>query len=109
VRLDAHSPDAGGNRAEQGAPAERVETPQLYYIQNRGYCGNCMSFWRMYGKGYTCDLDDAWKVPKEKAEEIVRSRPTVDTAWPVEQIDAAAQRHVSIEVLREQSRKGGVR
>lgn len=28
MRLDAYSPDAGGNRAEQGAPAERVEAPR---------------------------------------------------------------------------------
>jgi hypothetical protein len=54
----------------------------LYYIQNRGYCGNCLRWWKDGGHGYTSNLDEAWKVSKERAEEICRSRPEEDIPWP---------------------------
>ena len=62
---------------------------ELYYIQDsRSYCGNSCFWWRVDGKGYTCDLRDAWKVTKEKAQRIIRNRPGVDKAWPCSLIDA---------------------
>lgn len=73
---------------------------ELYYIQNTGFCGNCLKWWRVDGHGYTMDLDDAWKVNKEKADEICRSRPKEDIPWPVSVIDSVAQRHVNVERLR---------
>lgn len=79
-------------------PASR--SPNLFYIQNRGYCGNCLSWWRIGGHGYTLNLDEAWRVPKEQAEAIVRNRPGLDKAWPVEVIDESAHRHVNCETLR---------
>lgn len=77
-----------------------LPTEPLYYIQNVGYQGNCMKFWRPDGKGYTVDLDDAWKLTKAQAEDICRSRPTEDVPFLVSEIDAIARRHASIEVLR---------
>lgn len=67
----------------------------LFYIQNTHYCGNCLGFWCVDGKGYTCNLDEAWKVTKKQAESICSSRPKEDIAWPVEAIDALVVRHVT--------------
>ena len=77
---------------------------ELYYIQNTGYCGNCIKFWRPDGHGYTMNLDDAWKVTKEKAESICRSRPQEDIPHKASVLDAVAHRHVNIELLREYER-----
>ena len=73
----------------------------LYYIQNRGYCGNCLRWWKDGGHGYTSNLDEAWKLSRERAEYICRSRPDEDIAWPVSKVDAVAVRHVDSERLRE--------
>jgi hypothetical protein len=84
-------------KREAGFPV----TEGLYYIQNRGYCGNCLRWWTDGGHGYTSNLDEAWKVSKERAEEICRSRPDEDIPWPAEKVDAVAVRHVDSERLRE--------
>src|SRR5579885_2891752 len=72
----------------------------LFYIQNKGFCGNCLLWWRVDGSGYTMNLDEAWKVTKEQADSICRSRPHQDVAHSVEKIDALAHRHVNCERLR---------
>lgn len=68
-----------------------------YYIQLvRNPCGNCLIWWRVGGHGYTCNLDEAWRVPKPEAERICRMRDGgTDVMWPAEAIDALAQRHVT--------------
>lgn len=71
---------------------------ELYYIQNRGYCGNCVLWWRHDRCGYTVNLDEALKVPKEEAESICSDRPYMDHMWPADQVDAHAQRHASCEM-----------
>lgn len=68
--------------------------PKLYYIQNKGFVGNCLLFWRENGSGYTCDLDDAWQVTEEKAIEICKVRKGEDIMHEVTVVDALAQRHV---------------
>jgi hypothetical protein len=65
----------------------------LYYIQNTGYCGNCLKWWKPKGHGYTCDLNRAWKVTKEEAEKICRSRPEEDIPWLCSEVDTKAERH----------------
>lgn len=41
---------------------------ELYYIQSQyGTVGNCISWWAIDAKGYTCDLKKAWKLPYSKA------------------------------------------
>src|SRR5271165_564303 len=72
----------------------------LYYIQNTGYCGNCIKFWCIDGHGYTLDLKQAWKVPQERADKICRSRPHEDIPLLASDIDAIAQLHVNSESLR---------
>lgn len=72
---------------------------ELYYIQNVGHCGNCLRWWNPDGKGYTLDLNKAWKVSREMAEQICRSRPNEDIPWPVHLIDDFAARHLNAESL----------
>lgn len=88
--------------------ADALESPQasaepLYYIQNKGYSGNSLLFWRESGKGYTCNLDDAWRLPKAQAEAICRDRPNEDVMWPVAVIDKATERHCNSEKLRDEN------
>lgn len=67
----------------------------LYYIQNKGFVGNCLLWWREGGSGYTCNLNEAWKVSKEEAGRICRTRPREDIAHPVSLIDSLAVRHAT--------------
>lgn len=71
----------------------------LYYIQNVPPVGNCARWWRIKGNGYTCDLDEAWKVPEEQAKKICRSRPLEDIPRLASDVDAIAQRHVDVQRL----------
>lgn len=68
----------------------------MCYIQNVGYCGNSLRWWRVDGHGYTNNLDEAWKVTKEKADSIAEGRPGEDIPWRVEDADAKAERHVCV-------------
>lgn len=72
---------------------------ELYYIQNTGYCGNCIIFWRVDGHGYTTNLDEAWKVTREHAERICRSRPKEDIPLAASLVDSLAERHLNCERL----------
>lgn len=67
----------------------------LYYIQTKGFSGNCLLFWREKRQGYTCNLDDAGKYTEKEAKEIVLTRPKQDFMWRVELIDKQAVRHVT--------------
>lgn len=80
-----------------GHPAD----PPMYYIQNRGYCGNCMFWWRPDGNGYTLDLNTAGRFTRDEAERIVRGRPDVDKAWLCSDVHKAVKLHVSIEDFRQ--------
>jgi len=66
----------------------------MYYIQNKGFVGNSLLWWRENGNGYTCNLNEAWKVTKEKAQQICKTRPAEDIPHLVSFVDAHAQRHV---------------
>ncbi len=59
---------------------------KLYYIQNEGFCGNALFWWRSNGQGYTIDLRMAGKYTREKAA-LICKRPE-DTAWPCEYINS---------------------
>lgn len=78
----------------------------MYYIQNVGYCGNCLKWWRNGGHGYTMDLNDAWKVGAAQAASICRTRPKEDIAWDAGLIDEIAARHIDCEALRAAIRDG---
>ena len=65
-----------------------------YVIQNAGYCGNCLRFWRPDGHGYTLNLEEAWIVGKAQAEAICSSRPTEDIPWLLSVAIARSERHV---------------
>lgn len=58
---------------------------RLFYIQDtRTVVGNSAMFWRPEGKGYTCNLNEAWKVTGEWT-----GRPT-DVLRDAELVDALA-------------------
>lgn len=67
---------------------------KLFYIENLAHRGNCRLWWRVDGKGYTCNLDDAWKVDKAQAEKICASREQ-DVARPAKVMEERAVRHVT--------------
>ncbi len=70
-------------------------TPPLYYIQHRGFQGNCLIWWADGGHGYTCNLDEAWMLPLKKAKEVCRSRPAEDIPRAIDEVDKVAVRHVT--------------
>lgn len=73
---------------------------ELYYIQDkRSFTGNSVMWWCVDGKGYTSDVKKAWRVTREHAQSICRSRDT-DVAWTCALIDAGAQSHFDMQKLR---------
>ncbi len=58
---------------------------KLYYIQNEGYCGNALFWWRK-GGGYTIDIRQAEKFTSEKAK-TATSRAE-DSFYECEYIDS---------------------
>jgi hypothetical protein len=99
--LPRQSADTFTNRSTQSSTRPSRESPMSdlaagpYYIQNVGFCGNCLRWWRPDGHGYTSDLRDAWKVDQARAEQLCHSRPKEDIMWPVAVADAVAQLHVT--------------
>jgi hypothetical protein len=73
------------------------EPLKMFYIQNLGYCGDCLKWWREGGHGYTLDLNEAWKLPEDAARDICRSRPHEDIPWPADIAEAALSQHVNSE------------
>jgi hypothetical protein len=68
--------------------------PGQFYIQDsRSYVGNDALWWRPNGQGYTTNLNEAWRVDKERAESIARTRPT-DKMWPCDRVDELAEAHL---------------
>lgn len=77
----------------------------LYVILNRGpVVGNCALFWRNGGHGYTCNLDEAWRVDAAKAEDICHNRPEEDFAIPLAFAVECSERHCAADTLRSHAR-----
>lgn len=70
----------------------------LYYIQNRGYSGNCLRWWKEGYNGYTSNLNEAARVTLDEAKRLTQ-RPD-DSAWPVAVVDSMSERHVNGNKLR---------
>lgn len=84
--------------AEESRRAPMVE--QLYYIQHISRpVGNSALWWRVDGHGYTCDLNEAWRVSAAKASSICSSRPAEDIPRLAVVMDGLAQRHVDVQAL----------
>ena len=60
---------------------------KMYYIQNSGYIGNAMVWWREGGKGYTSDITDAGIFSEAEMQSIIDNRPEDDYAWECDYID----------------------
>jgi hypothetical protein len=70
-------------------------TQELFYIQDtRTYLGNAVMWWGIDGSGYTCDITQAGKYTREKAEGICQ-RPS-DKAWSCDYIDGNSKAHKTI-------------
>lgn len=63
---------------------------KLYYMRNRGFCGNSWVWWKN-GGGYTSNLNFARQFTK--AELKLYLTRDEDTAYLVEDIDEGAERH----------------
>lgn len=68
---------------------------ELYYIQTKGFVGNCLLWWAPERRGYVCDLDLAGKYTKEEAESIVKDRPEKDKMHLCSEVDILAIRHIA--------------
>lgn len=60
---------------------------KMYYIQNSGYIGNAMIWWRKGGKGYTSYIADAGRFSEKEMHDIIDNRPEDDMAWECDYID----------------------
>jgi hypothetical protein len=79
---------------------------KLYVILNRGpVVGNCALFWREGGCGYTCNLDEAWKVDAAKAQDICHDRPDEDFVISLDFAVENSERHCAADVLRDHARE----
>jgi len=77
----------------------------LFYIQDRrSIVGNCVSWWRPNGGGYTTELDEAGLYPASKA----RGLRDTDVMVAKDVAESLAVRHVRADRLRERlDSKGG--
>jgi hypothetical protein len=92
----AHVCDALAERMLEGNGEAKAAEP-MYYIQARGFSGDCFLFWRRGRCGYTTDLSDAMQVGKAEADRITADKDRGDKAWPVADLDRIAERHVNSE------------
>lgn len=88
-----------GNEEKFMRSAERA-MEKLFYIQNAGYVGNCLRFWKADRCGYTCHIEDALLVGEAEAKRICASRPNEDFAIPASEIRMAATLQVDGERMR---------
>jgi len=73
---------------------------KCYVLQNSGFSGDFIKFWREQGKGYTFNFTEAWRMTKEKAEELAKSRPNEDIPRKLKDCLAACQTVVNFELLQ---------
>ena len=79
-----------------------MDNEELYYIMSQySPCGNCVSWWAVDGHGYTCDLNLAWKVTKEKALSICSNKDRREKCFLVKDIDRFAAKHFDFQNLRQ--------
>lgn len=66
----------------------------LFYIQDtRQVCGNSAFWWRPDGAGYTCNVDEAWKVPG------TWTGRSTDMLRPCAGVDRLTARHFDVQKL----------
>ena len=69
--------------------AHGLDAPNLYYLQDARHhamVGNCPSFWRPDGNGYTTNLDEAARFTLEAAMKQHKCRET-DLPWLCSEVD----------------------
>ena len=79
---------------------------KMYYVQNSGYVGNALTWWREGGRGYTSDIAEAGRFSETEMRDIIDNRPEDDFAWECDYIDNNLEiRKVIIEAQRIDFRK----
>jgi len=86
---------------------ESYYNPQ-YYIQHKGYVGNCLIWWRLGSSGYTTEIREAQQYTEEEALMRCKDRPDQDFMWLVEDVEEAATLHVDSQHLDYRKRYGYV-
>ena len=79
------------HQIQEPAPmqADARDADGMYYLQDARHCamvGNCPSFWRPGGNGYTTNLDEAERFTFEDAMKQHRCRET-DLPWLCSEVD----------------------
>ena len=70
---------------------------EIYYVQKEGWVGNCLTWWRKGGRGYTTDVADAHEFTKEEAESIIGNPNSDKKMHKKSDVDACVEMHVSCE------------
>jgi hypothetical protein len=71
-----------------------------FYLQHKGYCGNCLLWWKHNNCGYTCNIKEAKVFSEEEADAKCRQSDLLKK-WDKEYIDAHAELHANIDTLNE--------
>lgn len=70
----------------------------FFYLQT-GVIGNCLVFWALNGRGYTCHLDQAHLFSKEEAIQRSRNIRQSDRFWEEDAVNSAASLQVDHQKL----------
>lgn len=74
-----------------------IDKHSMYYVQDkRSVVGNCASWWRQGGGGYTCEIEEAGAYT---GAAVLDMRDT-DIPWPVNEVQKLTVEHVRVEALR---------
>ncbi len=71
---------------------------RLYLIQN-GYVGNSMLFWRLEGKGYTTEIEQAHRFTLKEAKKIRQACRYSHNfvIWPLSYLMSVRSYHVDVQ------------
>lgn len=97
--------DEAGLRLQLLYTVEHPPRQELFYVQDtRSYVGNCPTWFRDRGCGYTTRLDEAARFTLDQAASMHRSRKT-NLPWPCEVVDERQRPTVDIQHLGDTSQQ----
>lgn len=67
-----------------------------YYLQMRGFVGNCMRWWKRDDIGFTCDIRRARIFNRYDADYLCKNNDGL-TMWPESYIDERVTHHIKFE------------
>ena len=72
----------------------------FFYVQNKGYVGNCLLWWKKDRCGYTTDLKDALMLSELELIKFNKHKRPTDIIWSIEKVQDYAVIHVTQELER---------